>query len=88
VRNLLDFARRRPLTLKEVDVSRRSSRCCCSSTRSRSGHRLERICRRAEVRADYGQLRQAFVNIALNACEAMSKGSTLKVTSRLGPARR
>jgi two-component system NtrC family sensor kinase len=31
------------------------------------------------ILADFGQMRQAFVNIALNACEAMGKGGTLTV---------
>jgi two-component system NtrC family sensor kinase len=34
------------------------------------------------VKADFGQLRQSFVNIALNACEAMATGGTLTVTAR------
>ena len=33
------------------------------------------------IKADFGQLRQSFVNIALNACEAMNKGGTLTVVS-------
>jgi two-component system NtrC family sensor kinase len=32
--------------------------------------------------ADFGQLRQAFVNVLLNACEAMPKGGTLRVVTR------
>jgi two-component system NtrC family sensor kinase len=35
--------------------------------------------------ADFGQLRQALVNIMLNACQAMEKGGTLTVTSRFVP---
>jgi two-component system NtrC family sensor kinase len=34
------------------------------------------------VRADYGQMRQAVVNILLNACEAMPSGGTLSVSTR------
>jgi two-component system NtrC family sensor kinase len=37
----------------------------------------------ATVEADFGQLRQAFLNIALNACDAMAKGGVLTVSSRL-----
>jgi two-component system, NtrC family, sensor kinase len=34
------------------------------------------------VEADYGQLRQAFVNIAINGCEAMGRGGRLAVATR------
>ncbi len=34
------------------------------------------------IRADFGQLRQAFANIVINACDAMPKGGTLRVHSR------
>ena len=34
------------------------------------------------VRADFGQIRQAFANIIINACDAMPKGGTLRVQSR------
>jgi two-component system NtrC family sensor kinase len=33
------------------------------------------------VRADFGQLRQAFVNILLNAVEASSRGDTVRISS-------
>jgi len=35
-----------------------------------------------EVVADFGQLRQAFVNIAMNACEAMGTSGRLRVATR------
>jgi two-component system NtrC family sensor kinase len=35
------------------------------------------------IKADAGQLRQAFVNIMLNGCEAMQSGGTLKLICRL-----
>jgi two-component system NtrC family sensor kinase len=41
--------------------------------------RLEEI---PNVQADFGQLRQAFVNVALNGCEAMGKGGRLVVRTR------
>ena len=34
------------------------------------------------VQADFGQLRQAFINIVINAIEAMGKGGILQVTTR------
>src|SRR5512139_897473 len=88
VRNLLDFARQRPLTLKEVDVNQavEESLLLLANQIAIQGIVLEKdLTPVPKVRADYGQLRQAFVNIALNACEAMSKGGTLKVTSRPRP---
>jgi two-component system NtrC family sensor kinase len=36
--------------------------------------------------ADFGQLRQAVVNLALNAIEAMGKSGTLTVVTRAAPA--
>jgi two-component system NtrC family sensor kinase len=84
VRNLLDFARQRPLSLKEVDLNQavEESLLLLANQIAIQGVVLEKDLRPVpKVRADYGQLRQAFVNIALNACEAMSKGGTLKVAS-------
>jgi two-component system NtrC family sensor kinase len=34
------------------------------------------------VLADFGQLRQAFVNVVMNACEAMGRGGRLEVATR------
>jgi two-component system, NtrC family, sensor kinase len=86
VRNLLDFARQRPPSLKEVDVS-----AVVEEALSLLSHRLlmQNVALEKDlppmppIKADFGQLRQSFVNIALNACEAMTKGGTLRVTSRL-----
>ncbi len=86
VRNLLDFARQRPPSLKEIDVS-----AVVEEALSLLSHRLlmQNVALEKDlppmppIRADFGQLRQSFVNIALNACEAMAKGGTLKVVSRL-----
>jgi two-component system NtrC family sensor kinase len=85
VRNLLEFARQRPLSLKEVDVA-----AVLDEATSLVGHQAKlqgiTITRQVEVlpliRADFGQLRQAFVNIMLNACEAMKAGGTLCITCR------
>jgi two-component system, NtrC family, sensor kinase len=85
VRNLLDFARQRPPSLKDLDVS-----TVLEEALSLLSHRL--MMQNVElvkdlppmplVKADFGQLRQSFVNIALNACEAMNKGGTLTVLAR------
>ncbi len=85
VRNLLDFARQRPPSLKGIDVS-----AVVDEALSLLSHRLQMqnvtLVKELEpmppVMADFGQLRQSFVNIALNACEAMNAGGTLTVTAR------
>ena len=88
VRSLLEFARQRPLSLKEVDVS-----VVLDEAVSLVGHKAKlqgiAIDRHGDVlpaiRADFGQLRQAFVNIMLNACEAMKDGGTLSISCRPTP---
>jgi len=85
VRNLLDFARQRTPMLKELDVS-----AVAEEALSLLAHRLmmqnvvleKSLPSLPLVKADFGQLRQAFVNVALNACEAMNAGGRLRVTSR------
>ncbi len=85
VRNLLDFARQRPPSLKEIDVS-----AVVDEALSLLAHRLQMqnveivkdLGPMPPVMADFGQLRQSFVNIALNACEAMGAGGTLTATAR------
>jgi two-component system NtrC family sensor kinase len=86
VRNLLDFARQRPPSLKELDVS-----AVVDEALSLLSHRLlmQGVTLQKDlppmplIKADFGQLRQSFVNIALNACEAMGKGGSLTVASRV-----
>jgi two-component system NtrC family sensor kinase len=91
VRNLLDFSRQRPLSLKEVDTGAAllESLSLLENQMALQGIRLQKdLAPGAIAQADYGQLRQAFVNVALNACDAMTKGGTLKVTSRILPQER
>lgn len=88
VRSLLDFARQRPLALTILDP------CApLDEALSLTHHQIElqgvKLDRRLEtgaaVKADFGQLRQAFVNVILNGCDAMKgKGNgTLTVSSTL-----
>jgi two-component system NtrC family sensor kinase len=85
VRNLLDFARERPMALKDVDVN-----AVVQEALSLLAHRIalqgvtlsRSLGTVPRVRGDFGQLRQALVNIALNACEAMAKGGRLEVATR------
>jgi len=84
VRNLLDFARARPLDLRIVDPVR-----ALDEALSLAQHKMQlqniTVVKKLEgtgaVNADFGQLRQAFMNILLNACDAMPLGGTLTLTS-------
>ncbi|MGC3999174.1 MAG: ATP-binding protein [Anaeromyxobacter sp.] len=84
VRNLLDFARERPLSVKDVDLNAvvEEALQLLANQINIQGVRLERA--RAPVPAvagDFGQLRQACVNVVMNACEAMGRGGVLAVTT-------
>jgi two-component system NtrC family sensor kinase len=87
VRNLLDFARQRPLSLKDTDVV-----AVLEEAVSLVGHQaalkgltIEKAVTAVPlIKADSGQLRQAIVNIVLNGFEAMQSGGSLRL--RCGPA--
>ncbi len=91
VRNLLDFARQRPLALRQMDVTGAIAEALSlvEHQLAMQGVSIERqVDGPALIEADFGQMRQAFVNIALNACDAMSKGGKLTVVSRHVPGSR
>ncbi|MBE3071390.1 MAG: HAMP domain-containing protein, partial [Acidobacteria bacterium] len=91
VRNLLDFARQRPLSLKDVDlnvVAEEALSLLANQIAIFGITLVKQLAPLPAVRADFGQLRQAVVNIALNACEAMNKGGTLTVSSAVQPDRK
>ena len=85
VRNLLDFARQRPPSFQEVDLL-----AVLDEALSLVKHRMEiqnvevvrELAPVPPVRADFGQLRQAVVNILINACDAMPKGGKLRLIVR------
>jgi two-component system NtrC family sensor kinase len=82
VRNLLDFARQRPLSLKDTDVA-----AVLEEAVSLVGHQAalkgltisKSVTAVPLIQADAGQLRQAIVNVILNGFEAMQSGDTLKL---------
>jgi two-component system NtrC family sensor kinase len=86
VRNLLDFARERPMAKKPVDPGAAVDEALSliANQIAIQGVTLERdLPPLPQVLADFGQLRQAFVNVAMNACEAMgAKGGRLRVSAR------
>jgi two-component system, NtrC family, sensor kinase len=89
VRNLLEFARQRPMTPKPLDVGVAISEALSlvDHQLAMQGVTLEKALEPgAVVEADFGQLRQAFVNIALNASDAMTGGGTLRVAARILPS--
>ena len=91
VRNLLDFARERPLDLRPLDL-----RGPLEEALSLTAHQLElsgvALVRDLPVpipvRADFGQMRQSFVNVLINAADAMGKGGTVTVRGRVDAAAR
>ncbi len=88
VRNLLDFARQRPLDLKEVDIHGPLEEALSLARNKINLQGIEVVKSYAPlelstVNADFGQLRQSFLNIILNACDVMPKGGKLTFTTRL-----
>jgi two-component system NtrC family sensor kinase len=85
VRGLLDFARDRPLSLDAVDVNAVVDEAL-SLVRNQAG--LQNVALVTElaplppVEADLGQIRQALLNVIINACEAMTKGGSLRIATR------
>ncbi len=85
VKNLLDFARERPLQQKPTDACAAIEEAISlvANQFQTQGIELERDLDRVPlVLADFGQLRQAFVNIAMNACDAMAGSGKLRIISR------
>lgn len=85
VRNLLDFARQREPSFQAVDLAVVVEEAL-SLLANRMAIQNVGVAREfaplPTVQADFGQLRQACVNILMNACEAMPKGGTLRVVTR------
>jgi two-component system NtrC family sensor kinase len=85
VKNLLDFARERPMQPRSLDprAPLDEALSLVENQLKTHGIAIERdLAAVPEVLADFGQLRQAFVNIAFNACEAMGDSGRLRVATR------
>jgi two-component system NtrC family sensor kinase len=85
VRSLLDFARQKPLVLQPVDLN-----AVVEEALTLVAHRLslENVALERElaplppVRGDFGHLRQALVNVVMNACDATPAGGRVRVATR------
>jgi two-component system, NtrC family, sensor kinase len=85
VRNLLDFARERPLAIKDVNldaVVEEAVQLLANQIQIQGVTLEKRLGQPPRVGGDFGQLRQACVNVIMNACEAMGRGGTLGIESR------
>lgn len=90
VRNLLDFARERPLQLREVNLNAVVDEALMligNQAAIQGVEIVKDVAPLPPVAADFGQMRQSFVNIAINAVEATQKGGQLRVTTRVLPDR-
>ncbi len=90
VRNLLDFARERPLQLREVNLNAVVDEALMligNQAAIQGVEIVKDVAPLPPVAADFGQMRQSFVNIAINAVEAMQKGGQLRVSTRALPDR-
>ena len=85
VQGFLKFMRPEDLQLRPVAVDRRFSRRSRKSSSPMpraNGVRVQVECPAGvpDVQGDPGSLRQALLNLALNACQAMTHGGTLRLT--------
>jgi two-component system, NtrC family, sensor kinase len=86
VRNLLDFARERPMELGEIDLNvvvEESLQLIAHQMGMQNESLEKHLEPLPRVHGDFGQLRQAVVNIALNACQAMGEGGKLTLATRV-----
>ncbi|MFO0581418.1 MAG: ATP-binding protein [Anaeromyxobacter sp.] len=86
VRNLLDFARERPLTVVEVDpnaVVDEALQLLANQIAIQGVTIDKKLGPIPTVQGDFGQLRQACVNVIMNACEAMQRGGRLAIESAM-----
>lgn len=87
VRQLLDFSKPAPLSFKQVSVNCVLKDTCCFFNNDLLKKRIvikENYDQNIPlINADESQLKQVFINLILNAIEAMPIGGTLSIESRL-----
>jgi two-component system NtrC family sensor kinase len=84
VRGLLDFARERPLDLANIDVNAAVDEALVLVRNQVSLQNITLEYTKGTlppIEADLGQIRQALLNIIINACDAMPNGGTLRITT-------
>ncbi len=88
VRGLLDFARQSPVNMEPLDVNEviRQTMLLLRNQKEFRKVVIEEELAQAmpPLRGDQNQLQQVFLNLALNACEAMPGGGTLSVATSAG----
>jgi len=87
IRNLLDFARQSPPSMRLVNVNNVITRSLEIASHSAKLHHIE-VCQELapqlpEIMADFDQLQQVFINLIINAIQAMPDSGTLTLTTRL-----
>lgn len=86
IRRLLDFARPKPLKTEPLDLNEllRDTAAVLARQAQRANveTRLDLSERLPQVAGDRGQLEQVFINLGLNATQAMPQGGTLTITTR------
>jgi signal transduction histidine kinase len=92
VNGFLKFARPDELKLQPVQLETVISDVCTTiapeAERMNIAVKLECPRDLPEINADLSMLRQALLNLALNACQAMPTGGTLRIACRAAPLRR
>jgi two-component system, NtrC family, sensor kinase len=86
VRNLLDFARERPLSVKDVNLNavvEEALQLLANPIQLHDVQLEKALGPLPPVKADFGQMRQACVNVIMNACEAVPRGGHLRVETRV-----
>ena len=89
VTDLLGYSRERELAFEELDLEDHLAELCEGVARDpRCGSgvtvRFERLGQPLRVQADREQIRQVWLNLAVNALEAMKEGGELRVRCRAG----